>query len=196
MKYIRELIERRPRLAVCETDIECFAAALIACYRNGGKALVCGNGGSCADAGHIVGELMKGFHFDRPPLRAIDLTAQTELITAIANDLGGDRVFAQQVLGYIDPEDVFIGISTSGNSANVNKAAKIAKESGAVCVGLTGKDGGKMFESGLYDIVVRVPENETFRIQEEHIAIYHAVCADVEAEMFNAENDLEAPCPV
>jgi D-sedoheptulose 7-phosphate isomerase len=190
-RYVDELIKRRPQLAVCKTDMERFTAALITCYRSGGKVLVCGNGGSCSDAGHIVGELMKGFHFDRPPLRAIDLTAQTALITAIANDLGGDSVFAQQVLAYADPGDVFIGISTSGNAANVNNAAKTTRESGAVCVGLTGENGGEMFESGLYDVVVRVPENETFRIQEEHIAIYHAVCADVESEMFNDEKAVD-----
>jgi D-sedoheptulose 7-phosphate isomerase len=200
-RYIEQLIERRPLVSVCKPDIERFAAALITCYRNGGKVLVCGNGGSCSDAGHIVGELMKGFHFDRPPLRAIDLTAQNSLITAIANDLGADRVFAQQVLGYADKSDVFIGISTSGNSANVNNAAEMAKEIGAVCVGLTGATGGAMKRSGLYGVLVCVPETETFRVQEEHIAIYHAVCADVES-IFNGKaeaNSYREPrnsCPI
>jgi D-sedoheptulose 7-phosphate isomerase len=183
-RYLNLLIERQPQLVICQADIERFIDSLVTCYRNGGKTLVCGNGGRCADSGHIVGELMKGFHFDRPPLRAIDLTAQAALISAIANDLGADKVFAQQVLGYADKGDVFIGISTSGNSANVNKAAEAAKKRRAVCVGLTGDIGGKMRGCGLYDVLVRVPETETFRIQEEHIAIYHAVCSDVEERMF------------
>jgi len=175
------------------TDVQKFAQVLIDCYKNGGKVLVCGNGGSCGDAGHIVGELMKGFRLKRPaeihpnlqiPLRAIDLTAQTALITAIANDIGADYIFAQQVLGYADEGDVFIGISTSGNSVNVNVAAEVAKKLGAVTVGLTGIDGGDMRECGLYDLLVNVLEIETYRIQEEHIKIYHAVCMAVEEELF------------
>lgn len=193
MTYIDELIVRRPRLVICKAEIERFRDALTACYRKGGKAIVCGNGGSCSDAGHIVGELMKGFRLKRPtnvharlqtPLRAIDLTAQAALITAIANDIGADCVYAQQALGYADEGDVFIGISTSGNSANINIAAEIAQSLGAVTIGLTGADGGEMRASGHYDTLVRVPETETYRIQEEHIAVYHAVCMAVEKEMF------------
>jgi phosphoheptose isomerase len=190
-KYIEDLIARRPSLAVCKSEIERFAETLTECYQRGGKILVCGNGGSCGDSGHIVGELMKGFRLPRPtpihrrlqtPLRAIDLTAQTNLITAIVNDIGSEYIFAQQVLGYADKGDVFIGISTSGNSVDVLNAAEIAGKLGAVTVGLTGAAGGKL--APLCDVTVRIPETETFRVQEEHIAVYHTVCMAVEEEMF------------
>jgi len=176
-------------------------------YKNGGKIIVCGNGGSCADADHIVGELMKSFILPRPlnaalqkkltasggaelaeklqtPLRAINLSSMQALSTAFANDVEPDYVYAQLALAYTDPNDVFIGISTSGNARNVHFAAITAKAAGARLVGLTGISGGKMSESGLYDVVIRVPEHATYLIQEGHIAVYHAICIAVEERVF------------
>ena len=212
MNYPRigELVSRRPGLADSAKDIETVCDLIIGSYQRGGKVLVCGNGGSCADAGHIAGELMKGFHKKRPllgelkgrltqhggvefadklqtPLRAFDLTAMVALITATANDIDADCIYAQQVIGFADPDDIFIGISTSGNSRSVHFAAIAAKALGAVLVGLTGTDGGIMHKSGLYDVVIRVPESVTYRIQEEHIAVYHAVCATVEDVFFEEQ---------
>jgi len=188
---VDDLITRHPILLSCKNDILLFCKVLIECFKNGGKVLVCGNGGSSADAGHIVGELMKSFRKPRPtsvheklqlPLRAIDLTAQNTLVTAIANDIGAEHVFSQQVLGYADKDDVFIGISTTGNSSNVNNAAELANKLGAISIGLTGGDGGEL--KNICNITVCVQENETYRVQEEHLAIYHTVCMVVEEEIF------------
>lgn len=172
--------------------------ALITCYRNGGKLLVCGNGGSASDSAHIVGELVKGFLKKRPlpqdwqqqigtdklqmGLPAIDLTAQGAVIAAVVNDLGGELMFAQQVMAYGNPGDMLIGISTSGNAKNVELAMRAAKVKGVLCVGLTGKGGGKLKE--LSDILVESSETETYKVQEEHIRLYHELCARVEAAMF------------
>lgn len=167
------------------------------CYRKGGKVLVCGNGGSAADSGHIVGELVKGFLKKRPipdawqeklgmPLQmglpAIDLTAQSAVISATANDLGGDYVYAQQVMTYAGENDVLIGISTSGNAVNVLNAAKVAHVKGAKVIAMTGEGGGKLAEE--CDILLNVPERETYRVQERHLEMYHQLCARVEAEFF------------
>ncbi len=174
-------------------------AALIKCYENGGKVLLCGNGGSAADCGHIAGELLKGFLKKRPlpadliaavpgaqklqcGLPAIDLTAHTAALTAIANDLGGDAVYAQQVMAYGAPGDVLIGISTSGNAANVGFALRLARARGLVTVGMTGRSGDAMRE--LCDILLNVDAEETYRIQELHLPLYHALCAGVEAHFF------------
>lgn len=171
---------------------------MIQSYQNGGKLLVCGNGGSAADSAHIVGELVKGFLKKRPlpeswsetmdhlPLQlglpAIDLTAQGAVIAAIANDLGGELVYAQQVMAYANPGDVIIGISTSGNAKNVILAMRAAKMKGAACIGLTGKGGGKLKEC--CDVLVESSETETHLVQEEHIRLYHEFCARVEAAFF------------
>ena len=178
--------------------LERAIVALIDCYRKGGKLLVCGNGGSAADSAHIVGELVKGFMKKRPlpaewtaelgetPLQqglpAIDLTAQGAVIAAIVNDLGGEYMFAQQVLAYGQPGDMLIGISTSGNARNVELAMRAAKAKGLICVGLTGLGGGKL--RALSDILIEAPETETYRVQEEHIKLYHELCARVEAAFF------------
>ena len=170
---------------------------LIACFKDGGKVLVCGNGGSSADSGHIVGELVKGFLKKRPlpenwqnaldmPLQmglpAIDLTAQSAIISAVANDLGGEYVYAQQALCYANPGDVLIGITTSGNAQNVRNAAKAAHAKGAKVIGLTGEGGGKL--AAECDVLLDVPERETYKVQEMHLALYHRLCAEVEAEFF------------
>ena len=171
---------------------------LIECYRNGGKLMVCGNGGSASDSAHIVGELVKGFLKKRPlpaewnealgenrlqmGLPALDLTAQGAVIAAIVNDLGGEYMFAQQVLAYGQPGDMLLGISTSGNARNVELAMRAAKLKGVTCVGLTCLGGGRL--RALSDILIEAPETETYRVQEEHIRLYHELCARVEAAFF------------
>lgn len=171
---------------------------LCECFRSGGKLLVCGNGGSAADSAHIVGELVKGFLKKRPlpadwsfaldeaPLQmglpAIDLTAQGAVISAITNDQGGDLIFAQQVMAYGVPGDILLGISTSGNSANVITAMHAAKVKGMRCIALTGGSGGKMLD--LADLAIIAPEKETHLVQEYHIRYYHEICARVEAEFY------------
>lgn len=207
-QYIEELFKRRPELLILKSKIEKACEIIISVYKNGGKLLVCGNGGSCADADHITGELMKGFIKKRPlsgelksrlaemgdsrlaeklqtPLRAVNLCSMPALSTAFANDVDPDYIYAQLALGYADPGDVFIGISTSGNAKNVNCAALTSKALDAKLIGLTGKDGGKMNENGLYDVLIKVPETETFLIQELHIAVYHVICLVVEDVFFN-----------
>ena len=195
-----ELIKRYPILERVREDIEAVYGILERCYENGGKLLIAGNGGSAADAEHIVGELMKGFVKRRPvteemkealekadPVRgkelseklqgglpAIALVDHAALSTAFANDVDGMLSYAQQVNGYGKPGDVFLGISTSGNAENVMYAAVTAKAKGMQVVGLTGKDGGKL--AGIADAAVIVPEMETYKIQELHLPVYHALC--------------------
>ena len=168
-------------------------------YKRGGKLLVCGNGGSAADSAHIVGELVKGFLKKRPlpaewsaemdglPLQmglpAIDLTAQGAVISAITNDLGGELMYAQQVMAYANPGDVLLGITTSGNAGNVILAMRAAKMKGALCIGMTGKGGGRLKE--YCDVLVESGETETYRVQEEHIRQYHEFCARIEAAFFD-----------
>lgn len=195
---MKELIERYPALAVCEDDISYALKLMIDTYKNGGKVLVCGNGGSAADSGHIVGELMKGFLLPRkvtderisPELRnrlqgglpAISLCSQETIMTAFINDVDPDMMYAQQVYGYAKPEDLVIGISTSGNSANVVNAMSVARDLGIKTVALTGVGGGKL--SQICDVTVKVPETETFKIQEYHLPVYHYLCAETEKFFF------------
>ena len=174
---------------------------VIHCFRQGGKLLLCGNGGSAADCAHISGELMKGFRKKRPlpqslqkligeawasnlqlGLPVIDLTANGILISAVINDLDGANVFAQQVMAYGLPGDVLLCISTSGNAENVRRAAVTAKAKGMKVIGLTGADGGKLL--GICDVTIRAANTETYRIQEEHIVFYHQLCIDIENEFF------------
>jgi len=203
-----ELMTRYPILKSCSDEILTAYTLIESCYTSGGKVMICGNGGSAADSDHIVGELMKGFLLRRPvdteirneltelfgedgiyladnlqgALPAINLTAQSAIQTAFANDVAPDMVFAQQVYGYAALGDVLIGLSTSGNSANVVNAAKIAKLKGAFVIAMTGAGGGKL--RTLSDAVIAVPETETFKIQELHLPIYHALCAMIEAHFF------------
>lgn len=155
---------------------------LINCYQNGNRTLLAGNGGSAADAQHIAAELVSRFYFDRPGLPSIALTTDSSMLTAIGNDYGYDKLFARQVQANGTAGDVFIGISTSGNSINVVNALKVAKEMGLVTVGLTGETGGEM--KALCDYCICVPSRETPRIQEVHILIGHILCAIVEESMF------------
>lgn len=151
-------------------------------YKDGNKTLIAGNGGSAADAQHIAGEFVSRFYFDRPGLASIALTTDTSILTAIGNDYGYEKLFSRQVQANGVKGDMFIGISTSGNSANIVEALKECKVKGIITVGLTGASGGKMAE--LCDNCIKVPSNETPRVQESHILIGHIICAVVEEALF------------
>jgi Phosphoheptose isomerase len=211
------LIARYPALAVCAADVRAAVEALVDSWRAGGKLIVCGNGGSASDAEHIVGELMKGFllprHLDehilaklheacdatdprtvdyfmqnlQGALPAISLPSQLAISTAFSNDQAPDLTFAQQVLGLGKPEDVLLGITTSGNSKNVLYAFRMAKALGLKTIALTGASGGKCVTGGYADITIKAPADETYQIQEYHLPIYHALCIAVEEEFFGAE---------
>lgn len=163
-------------------QIEEAANIVTEAYKKGKKTLLAGNGGSAADAQHIAGEFVSRFYFDRPGLSSIALTTDTSVITAIGNDYGYEKLFARQVQALGVEGDIFIGISTSGNSPNVVKALEVCKEKGIFSIGLTGASGGKMAE--LCDLCIKVPSPETPRIQEAHILIGHIICCIVEEEIF------------
>jgi D-sedoheptulose 7-phosphate isomerase len=203
-----ELLERYPALDCCKEEIKKAAEAIIACYENGGKVMLCGNGGSCADCEHIVGELMKGFLLRRPVseeqknemkknfegindemlgklqcgLPAISLPHVSALNSAFCNDVDPALIYAQSLFGLGRKGDILIGLSTSGNAKNVNAAAEVARALGITVIGMTGAKGGKLYENA--DICIRVPENETFKIQELHLPVYHYLCAAVEEHFF------------
>jgi len=162
--------------------IEEISTKAIEAYRNGNKIMLGGNGGSAADSQHIAGEFVSRFYFDRPGLPAIALSTDTSILTAIGNDYGYENLFARQVQAHGKEGDVFIGISTSGNSPNVIKALELCKSMGITSVGFTGNSGGKMAE--LCDYCVKIPSSETPRIQEAHILIGHIICSVVEEEIF------------
>ncbi|WP_416872722.1 D-sedoheptulose 7-phosphate isomerase [Helicobacter ganmani] len=151
-------------------------------YKNGNKTLIAGNGGSAADAQHIAGEFVSRFYFDRPGIPSIALTTDTSILTAIGNDYGYEKIFARQLEANGVKGDLFIGISTSGNSKNILEALKVCKNKGIFSVGLSGESGGAMRE--LCDICIKVPSNTTPRIQESHILIGHILCAIVEEQLF------------
>ncbi len=192
------VFERYPELKCCESDIEKALSLLVETYKNNGKVLVCGNGGSASDSEHIVGELMKGFLLKREifddrlsaelkenlqgALPAISLCSQTALMTAFNNDLDPDYVFAQQVYGYGKENDLLIAISTSGNSKNVLKAVEVANAIGIKTIALTGENGGKIKE--MATVTITVPSEETYKIQEYHLSIYHYLCGKVEEDFF------------
>ncbi len=163
-------------------SVEALAKTVLDVYRRGGKVLLAGNGGSAADAQHIAAELVARFYFDRPALKAEALTVNTSVITAIANDYDYDSVFSRQIEANGDEGDLFIAISTSGNSPNILKAVETAKNKGITTAALTGKDGGKM--KGMCDISVVIKSDDTPRIQENHIAVAHIICEIVEKELF------------
>lgn len=205
---LNELLKRYPCLESTSEDIIKAENALITCFKNGNKLLICGNGGSCADCEHIAGELMKGFLSKRPlseeqkaemkancpeidekyllllqrAVPAIALPSFTALNTAFCNDVEPELVFAQGLMGLGEKDDVLLCISTSGNSKNVVAAALTAKALGIKTIGLTGKTGGKLKE--ICDICVCVPETETFKVQELHLPVYHYLCARVEEKLF------------
>lgn len=207
-KNIQQLIERYPVLSVCQDDILSAYQILEQAYATNHKLLVCGNGGSASDSEHIVGELMKEFKLKRKvfkeqadamkaidqemgqvladnlqgALPAITLTSHSSLTTAFMNDSEPVLVFAQQVNGYGKAGDVFMGISTSGNSKNVLYAAVTAKARGLRVIGLTGKKNNKL--SAFCDVCIQVPEEETYKIQELHLPVYHCLCMMLEEHFF------------
>jgi D-sedoheptulose 7-phosphate isomerase len=207
--FLQEMLNRYNGLNYLEDAVLNAVEIIIECYRKNGKVLVCGNGGSSSDADHIVGELMKSFEGDRqldPELKhklktispgrgnlladklqqglpAISLSAHNALITAIANDISGEMIFAQQVTGLGNSGDVLIGLSTSGNSQNVVDALIVAKAKGLYTIGFTGETGGRMKE--YCDVLLNVPEKRTAFVQELHLPLYHTICMMVENEIFN-----------
>lgn len=215
IRYLETLIERYPRLSVCKDSIIDAYRLLESSYDNGGKLLVCGNGGSASDSEHIVGELMKGFKLKRKvysaqaealkaidadmgsvlaehlqgALSAITLTAHSSLTTAFMNDSEPVLVFAQQVNGYGCPNDIFWGISTSGNSPNVLFAAVTAKARGLKVIGLTGSKENKLMKYS--DVCICVPETETYKIQELHLPVYHCLCIMLEEHFFGSSSRKE-----
>ncbi|MDJ0741034.1 MAG: D-sedoheptulose 7-phosphate isomerase [Gammaproteobacteria bacterium] len=168
-------------------QIEAVAGLIVATYRNGGKVLIAGNGGSAADAQHIAAELVSRFTFDRPALPALALTTDTSILTGIGNDYGYDSLFSRQVEASGRPGDVFIGISTSGNSPNILRALEAARAGRLVTVGLGGATGGRM--GPLCDHCLKMPSTDTPRIQECHITVGHILCANTENALFGAPSD-------
>jgi len=162
-------------------DIARLVEIIVTAYRNGGKIVLFGNGGSAADAQHIACELVGRLKLERQALPALALNTNTSLLTAIANDYGYNAVFSRQVEALVTRKDVVIGISTSGNSPNIVKAIKAAKLKGAKTVGLTGRSGGRLAKTA--DLILKVPSDSTPRIQEMHITIGHIVCEMVEMEL-------------
>lgn len=205
---MKELFQRYPALVSCEESLNAALSAMEKTYRNGGTILLCGNGGSCADCDHIVGELMKGFLSLRPVddatkralterctedgakmaerlqrgIPAISLAAHAGVMTAFSNDVDPDLVYAQLVYAFARPHDLVMGISTSGNSKNVVAALKMAAAMGLSTVGLTG--GKDCAMDSICDVTVKAPETETFKVQEYHLPIYHYLCAALEETLF------------
>jgi len=203
-----DLVSRYPGLAICQNDVEGAFEILARCFASGHKLLVGGNGGSAADSEHIVGELMKGFMKSRAlgaeardalrnsspieaeylgdrlqgALPAISLTGSPALSTAFGNDVASEMIFAQQVFGLGRAGDTLLAISTSGNSKNLVHAVRVARAFGLNSVALTGADGGQL--ARIADVAIRVPERITYRVQELHLPVYHALCAMLEAEFF------------
>jgi D-sedoheptulose 7-phosphate isomerase len=162
--------------------IEISARHIVETYRKGGRVFIAGNGGSASDAQHISGELVGRFNFDRKPLSAIALSTDTSILTAVGNDYGYDHIFSRQIEAHGNEKDIFIAISTSGNSKNIIKAVESAKSLGIFVVALSGKDGGYLRD--ISDISIVAPSNETPRIQETHILIGHILSNLVEIEIF------------
>lgn len=206
--HLDTLMQRYPQLNVCKDSIVAAFRMMRDCYAQGGKLLIAGNGGSCADAEHIVGELMKGFvlrrHLDEgicDAMKAVDadmgaqladqlqggmpavaLSSHTGLNTAFLNDVNGEMIYAQQLCSLGKEGDVFLGITTSGNAKNIQYAAVVAKAKGMKVMGLTGRDGGKL--NALADVNVVVPGTETYQIQELHLPVYHCLCLMLEEHFF------------
>ena len=212
-RHIDLLIERYPKLVVCEDQIAAAYDIMEKAYEGDHKLLIAGNGGSAADAEHIAGELMKRFKTPRPvstdfasklksidpergpelaknlerSLMAIPLVAHEALTTAYINDVDGLGVFAQQLYGFGRPGDVFLGISTSGNSKNVINATVVARAIGIKVIGLTGAKGGELAK--VSDVAIKVPETETYMIQELHLPVYHCLCLMLEKHFFGKSDE-------
>lgn len=212
-EIVAAMCERHPALGVCRDAVMDAAELMIRCYSRGGTVLCCGNGGSAADAGHIVGELVKGFKLDRhvrasaaealqnvdtdlgprlvsglqEGLPAIDLAAHGALTTAFANDRDPALVYAQQTYVYGRPDDLLIGLSTSGESANIIAALAVARTMGISTIGMTGRGGGTVTRWS--DVAICVPADETAAVQEMHLPVYHTLCEIVEDHFFGGEKD-------
>ena len=210
MSALSNMLSNYPKLAICKDDIISAYNILKTTFQNGGKVLVCGNGGSASDSEHIVGELMKGFMLTRKlpedvcnkiktvsgnngdyicsnlqgALPAISLVSHSALISAFSNDIAADMVFAQQVYGYGKPGDCFIGLSTSGKAKNVIYAAQVAKAIGLKSIALTGQTGGEL--KIICDVVIKVPSTNTPQIQEYHLPVYHTLCMMIENKFFDS----------
>lgn len=208
IKHIDTLITRYPQLEVCKKDIAAAYEIMEQAYEKDHKLLIAGNGGSAADSEHIAGELMKRFKISRPvpvefadklksidPIRgenlaknlerslmAIPLCSHEALITAYINDSDGLGIFAQQLYGFGRPGDVFLGISTSGSSKTVISAAVVARALSIKVIGLTGANGGEL--ASIADVAIKVPETETYKIQELHLPVYHCLCLMLEDKFF------------
>jgi len=188
-KYIKEQIKKsyETKQVIYDNDellnkIEEVAQKCVDLYRTDKKTILAGNGGSAADAQHIAAELVGRYGFDRPSIPSLALTTDTSNLTAIGNDYGYDQVFSRQLEGMGQAGDIFIGISTSGNSINIIKAFESAKKKNIMTVALTGRDGGEMAK--IADIALVIPSNDTPRIQESHILIGHIICDIIEKEIF------------
>lgn len=207
-KHVDTLIKRYPQLDACKEDIVTAYEIMSQAYENDKKLLIAGNGGAAADSEHVAGELMKRFKTPRPvpeefaeklknidrlrgeklaknlecELMAIPLVAHEALSTAYVNDVDGLGVFAQQLYGFGRKGDVFLGISTSGNSKNVMLATVVARALGIKVIGLTGAKGGELAE--IADVSIKVPETETYRVQELHLPVYHCLCLMLEDSFF------------
>ncbi len=202
-----ELFTRYPALVDIKDDIDSALNLMLDCYRNGGKILICGNGGSSADSAHIAGELLKDFAKKRPidddfkaklsavsssaketasvlqkGVPCIDLTALNATLTAIGNDINFDYGFAQIFYSLASKNDLLIGLSTSGNSKNVVKAVEVAKALNIKTIGFTGANGGKL--NDLCDVCIKAPATETYKVQEYHLPIYHYLCLQIENTLF------------
>lgn len=202
MNQIDKIISENPALLPCKAAMEQITAAIVCMHENGGKLLLCGNGGSAADCEHISGELLKGFLSKRPlpedsltgledELRAklqrgvgaIPLTSLSALGSAFANDVDPALSYAQAVLALGQKNDVVLGISTSGNAKNVAAALKVARAMGLKTLAMTGEKGGLLKE--IADVTLAVPETETYKVQQLHLPAYHAICAEVERILFD-----------
>lgn len=180
---VAEALENYRRLAASDVagTIVVAARAMSERLRQGGTVYWCGNGGSAADAQHLAAELVGRFHYDRPPLRSHALTVNSSTLTALVNDYPPEKVFERQVRGYLTDRDVFVGISTSGNSPNVLLALEAARELGAWTLAMTGETGGKLAPAA--HLALRMPSRNTPRIQEGHILCGHTICELIEREL-------------
>lgn len=202
MNQIDKIISENPALLPCKAAMEQFTAAIVCMHENGGKLLLCGNGGSAADCEHISGELLKGFLSKRPlpadtltgledelraklqrGIGAVPLTSLSALGSAFANDVDPALSYAQAVLALGQKNDVVLGISTSGNAKNVAAALKVARAMGLKTLAMTGEKGGLLKE--IADVTLAVPETETYKVQQLHLPAYHAICAEVERILFD-----------
>ena len=211
-KMVSEFKERYPSMEYLEKPLRSLIEEVVKRIKLGGKILVCGNGGSSSDSEHIVGELLKEFYIKREidkdfsedlkntsskedyeyiknklqgAIPAISLVSQTGFLTAFANDVSYDMAYAQQVYAYGGKNDVLIGISTSGNASNVAYAAQVARAKDMFVISLTGESGGRLKE--LSDVLLNVPEKETFKVQEYHLPLYHLICSSIEYEIFGED---------